>query len=154
MDEDFREDSAHTHREPKSHPGDRQACCHDCARRRPALRMAGTPSKRLPDKSTLNQVVIAGSSMVADTTRYYTRLHWILCDESPAPGSTLRHPAAIPAFNLFLTTTFDGLLERALNEARFGDAEGTKVSAFWPERSQKDLPAHINFRFLSRSEVA
>jgi hypothetical protein len=109
-----------------------------------ALRLAeslGIPPEGLPDKPTLNQVVTAWLLKGGERNKIYTRLHRILRDESPAPGSTLRHLAAIPAFNLFLTTTFDRLLERALNEARFGGAERTKVCAFWPEAAEKDLPA-------------
>jgi hypothetical protein len=109
-----------------------------------ALRLAerlGIPPENLPGSPSLNQVVTAWLLKGGERNKVYTRLHRILRDESTAPGSTLRHLAGIPAFNLFLTTTFDRLLERAINDARFSGSERTQVYAFWPEAPEKDLPA-------------
>jgi TIR domain/SIR2-like domain len=41
----------------------------------------------------------------------------------------------------YLTTTFDPLLERALNAVRFGGAASTRTQAFFPGAANKDLPA-------------
>jgi len=41
----------------------------------------------------------------------------------------------------YLTTTFDPLLERALNAVRFGGALSTRTQAFFPGAANKDLPA-------------
>jgi hypothetical protein len=109
-----------------------------------AVRLAerlDVPRTDLPPSPSLNQVVTAYLLKRGDRNKVYTRLHRILRDEPQTPGSTLRHLAAIPAFNLFLTTTFDRLLEHAINDARFSGAERTRVCAFWPTATEKDLPA-------------
>jgi hypothetical protein len=49
--------------------------------------------------------------------------------------------ASIDAFNLYLTTTFDPLLECALNAVRFGGKEVVRTQAFFPGATNKDLPA-------------
>ena len=48
---------------------------------------------------------------------------------NPPIPETLRALAKIRHFNLFVTTTFDNLLERALNENRFGGPERSQVGA-------------------------
>ena len=57
------------------------------------------------------------------------------------PCGTPSRPGGIAAFNLYLTTTFDPLLERALNAVRFDRAESTRTQAFFPGAANKDLPA-------------
>ena len=51
----------------------------------------------------------------------------------------LRQLAEITHFDLFVTTTFDGFLEQAINEVRFGGAQSTEVIAYVPNRVA-DLP--------------
>ncbi len=91
------------------------------------------PEEKLSGEVTLNRVAVEWVRGNGSRATLYTRLHRILRDEPAAPGSTLRELAAIPAFNLFLTTTFDRLTERAVNDARFGGAERAQVLAFTPE---------------------
>ena len=50
----------------------------------------------------------------------------------PIPES-LRSLARIRHFNLFVSTTFDNLLERAINEERFGGKQRTEVIAYSPK---------------------
>lgn len=50
--------------------------------------------------------------------------------------------AAIPNFKLFVTTTFDSLLERAINQIRFAGAAKTKVFAYAPN-DVEDLPGPL-----------
>jgi hypothetical protein len=109
-----------------------------------AIRLAerlGISSEGLPEIPSLNQVVTAWLLKGGECSQVYNRVHQILRDESPPPGSTLRQLASVPAFNLFISTTFDRLLERALNDVRFGGAQRTQSCAYWPEAPQKDLPA-------------
>src|SRR5437773_1710615 len=47
---------------------------------------------------------------------------------------------ALADFDLYLTTTFDSLLEDALNAARFGGVRSTDVAAYTPSKLV-DLPA-------------
>jgi hypothetical protein len=69
------------------------------------------------------------------------RIYQILGAECPDPGQALLDLAGISAFNLYLTTTFDPLLERALNDVRYQRESGTQVFAFWPGAEGVDLPA-------------
>ena len=91
----------------------------------------------------------------------YSRLHRILKNVPLEPGAALLHLAEIDAFQLFLTTTFDPLLERALNRVRFGGAERTRVESFFPGSAHKDLPSRASdlstptvYHLLGRVSVA
>jgi hypothetical protein len=59
--------------------------------------------------------------------------------EAFEPPRALADLAAIEPLSLFVTTTFDPLLERALNQVRYGGEDATRVLAFTPGRT-KDLP--------------
>jgi hypothetical protein len=56
------------------------------------------------------------------------------------PSKPLRQLAEITDFNLFVSTTFDSLLEKAINEVRFAGAPGTLSIAYSPKRVD-DLPS-------------
>jgi TIR domain/SIR2-like domain len=99
------------------------------------------PAAQLPDAPTLNDVVCRHLLSGGSRNIIYTRLHRILRDECPTPGSTLRELASISAFNLFLSTTFDPLLENAINAERYGGKTLTERRSFFPEAAEKDLPA-------------
>ncbi len=72
--------------------------------------------------------------------KLYTRLFQIIKEECPEPGSLLRSVAQIKAFNLFLSTTIDPLLENALNIERFGGQPCTESVSFSEGLDRKDLP--------------
>jgi TIR domain-containing protein/SIR2-like protein len=73
--------------------------------------------------------------------KIYLTLYQILQRKDvPEPGSTLRDLAGIRDFDLFLTTTFDRSLERALNNTRFAGRGKIPVFAFSPSAKNKDLP--------------
>lgn len=57
---------------------------------------------------------------------------------NPAIPEPLRALARIRHFNLFVTTTFDDLLERALNEERFNGQPRTEVITFAPNNVPTD----------------
>ena len=59
--------------------------------------------------------------------------------ESFEPPRALADLAAIEPLSLFVTTTFDPFLQRALNQVRYGGADETEVLAFTPGRT-RDLP--------------
>jgi hypothetical protein len=61
-------------------------------------------------------------------------------DANFAPPLALRQLAQITDFDLFVTTTFDPLLEQAVNLERFGGAQSADVIAYAPNRVA-DLPA-------------
>jgi hypothetical protein len=109
------------------------------------------PPDSLPDNPTLNDVVCRHLLNGGARNVIYTRLQRVLRDECPTPGPTLRELASISAFNLFLTTTFDPLLENALNAERYGGQAFTQRFSFFPEAAEKDLPSRKTG--LSRATV-
>lgn len=104
------------------------------------LKVAGD---RLPKDPTLNQVICRYLLDGGEPNLIYTRLDRILENECPPPGSTLGLLASITGFNLYITTTFDPLLECALNKARYGGKPLTQVIAYYPAKAE-DIPARKN----------
>jgi len=70
----------------------------------------------------------------------YTRMRSVLREATFAPPIALRQLAQITDFDLFVTTTFDSLLEQAINAERFDGAQSTEAIAYVPNRVA-DLPA-------------
>jgi hypothetical protein len=68
------------------------------------------------------------------------RLRAILRDAAFTPPRALQQLAAIADFDLFVTTTFDPLLEDAINQARFDGVQSTEAIAYAPNRVT-DLPS-------------
>jgi TIR domain-containing protein/SIR2-like protein len=94
----------------------------------------------LPKPYTLNDVVCWFLGARGRREEAYVRLRGIIRDAAFEPPLALRQLAAIPEFDLFVTTTFDPLLEAAVNLERFGGASSTEVLAYSPNRVT-DLPA-------------
>jgi hypothetical protein len=95
---------------------------------------------RLPQPYTLNDVVCWFLAARGRREEAYTRVRSVLRDASFAAPKALRQLAQITDFDLYVTTTFDPLLEQALNEERFGGAQSTEIVAYSPNRVA-DLPA-------------
>jgi len=93
----------------------------------------------LPQPYTLNDVVCWFLGARGRREEAYVRLRGILKDAAFEPPLALRQLAAIPEFDLFVTTTFDSLLENAINLERFGGAASTEVLSYSPNRVA-DLP--------------
>ncbi len=94
----------------------------------------------LPDRFTLNDVVCLFLAARGRREEAYVRLRSILKDAPFEPPPALKHLAAITDFDLFVTTTFDSLLESAINLERFGGSPSTEVLSYAPNRVT-DLPA-------------
>jgi len=109
------------------------------------------PPDCLPPTPTLNDVVCRYLLRGGVRNVVYTRLQRLLRDECPEPGTALRELASISALNFFLTTTFDPLLENALNAERYGGKSLTQRLSFFPEAAFKDLP--VRKTELSRATV-
>jgi hypothetical protein len=101
------------------------------------------PAAGLPAGPSLNQVICRYLLDGGEPNLIYTRLNRILENECPAPGSNLLRLASIVGFNLYITTTFDSLLERALNQARYGGKPLTQIAAYCPAKAE-DIPARKN----------
>src|SRR5215831_15758190 len=100
----------------------------------------GVDTGELPKPYTLNDVVCWFLASRGRREEAYTRLRSILRDANFAPPLALRQLAQITDFDLYVTTTFDPLLEQAINDERFGGAQSTEVVAYSPNRVA-DLPA-------------
>ena len=100
----------------------------------------GVDTTLLPRPYNLNDVVCWFLSSRGRREEAYTRLRSILRDASFAPPLALRQLAQITDFDLYVTTTFDPLLEQAINNERFHGAQSAEVIAYSPNRVA-DLPA-------------
>jgi hypothetical protein len=89
---------------------------------------------RLPQPPSLDDVVSWHVASRGRREEPYTRLRSILRDATFAPPAALRRLAEITDFDLFVTTTFDGYLEQAINEARFSGLPSTEVISYAPNR--------------------
>lgn len=88
----------------------------------------------LPRPITLNDVVCQYLSQRGRREEAYTRLRSVMREATFPPPTPLRQLAQITDFDLFVTTTFDPLLEQALNLERFDGAQTTEVIAYAPNR--------------------
>jgi hypothetical protein len=96
-------------------------------------------TSQLPTSYNLNDVVCWFLSSRGRREEAYVRLRSILKDASFEPPRALRQLATITDFDLFVTTTFDALLEQAINLERFGGMPSTEVLSYAPNRVT-DLP--------------
>ncbi|MEK6262726.1 MAG: SIR2 family protein, partial [Planctomycetota bacterium] len=119
--------------------GDDQSLLYPWLARRVAEKL-DISTDSLPLDFDLNAVATEYILNRGDGSKIYTRLARILREECPSPGQSLLDLASVSAFNLYLTTTFDPLLQQALNSVRHGGANATTVCAFTPEGETEDLP--------------
>ena len=112
---------------------------YDWLAERLAARLSVDPAA-LPQPLTLNDVVCSYLGQRGRREEAYTRLRSIMREVQFAAPATLRQLAAITDFDLYVTTTFDPLLEQAINAERFGGQPQVEVLAYAPNRVA-DLPA-------------
>ena len=132
------------HRRTARHPDRRSgaAAGRDASRAAPALRLAGRetrrPAQRRPGAAAARLYTSttwsAGSSPRAAGARRPT-CACAACSRTRRfePPPALRRLAAITDFDLFVVTTFDPLLENAINLERFGGAPTTEVICLFAE---------------------
>jgi hypothetical protein len=94
----------------------------------------------LPRPLTLNDVMCCFLGQHGRREEAYTRLRSIMREVDFEPPLALRQLAQITDFDLFVTTTFDPLLENAINLERHGGQPATEVIDYAPNRVA-DLPA-------------
>ena len=95
---------------------------------------------QLPPDYTLNDVVCWFLASRGRREEAYTRLRSVLRDTTFEAAPALRKLAQITDFDLFISTTFDSLLEQAINLERFGGQPGCDAIAYAPNRVA-DLPS-------------
>jgi hypothetical protein len=93
----------------------------------------------VPGPPNLNDVVCCYLGQRGRREEAYTRLRSIMREVQFEPPEALRQLARITDFDLYVTTTFDPLLEQALNTERFGGQGSADVIAYAPNRVA-DLP--------------
>jgi hypothetical protein len=94
----------------------------------------------LPQPLSLNDVVCSYLGQRGRREEAYTRLRSIMREVDFDPPPALKQLAEITDFDLFVTTTFDPLLEKAINLQRYGGQPTAEVIAYAPNRVA-DLPA-------------
>ena len=99
---------------------------------------AGAPSP------TLNDVVVRHLANRGRREDVYARIRTIMRETTFAPSPALLKLAEITDFNLYVSTTFDSLLEDALNSVRFAGLRTTEAAAYTPTRLV-DLPTEREF---------
>jgi len=97
-------------------------------------------TSELPQPLTLNDVMCSWLGQRGRREEAYTRLRSIMREVQFEPPMPLRQLAQITDFDLFVTTTFDPLLENAINLERHGGQPSAEVIAYSPNRVA-DLPA-------------
>lgn len=70
-----------------------------------------------------------------EVDRLYRVINNIIAELDPAPGDALRNLAAVDDLRLFVSTTPDRLLAKALNEVRFEGRPTTRELTFSPNQS-------------------
>jgi hypothetical protein len=104
----------------------------------------------------LNDVVCSYLTGHGRREEAYTRLRSIMREAAFTPSLPLRQLAEITDFNLYVSTTFDPLLELAINQVRFAGAPNTDVIAYSPNRvadlpvEREDLQRPVVYHLLGR----
>ncbi len=75
-----------------------------------------------------------------DRRDIYDEIQKILEERKWPTPVPLRQLAEIKAFDLFVTSTFDSLMEQALDEVRFNSSQGTRPLAYSTRDKIEDLP--------------
>ena len=108
-----------------------------------ALRLAETlnvSAADLPERYELQEVARRHLTRSNDVPEIYRSLRIVLRELDPIPiPRPLVQLAKIPSFSLYLTTSFDVLMERAVDVERFDGQRQTLSFAYAPNDKQ-DLP--------------
>jgi hypothetical protein len=96
----------------------------------------------MPEDNGLNHVVCRYLEGGGRREDIYPRLRTVMKDLALPTPEPLRKLAQIRHFDLYVTTTFDLLLEQAINEERFGGAAKTATLTYAPN-SVQDLPCEM-----------
>ena len=99
----------------------------------------GVSPDELPDTGALHEVACRFLAQKGTLDDVYSGLMTLFpAREHLSVPVPLRQLAEIRPFKLFVTTTFDPLLEQAVNEARFGGRPGARVISYMPSSNGKE----------------
>src|SRR3984957_7515150 len=116
----------------------------------------GVDPEPLPKPIALNDVVCSYLTGHGRREEAYTRLRSIRREAAFSPPLPLRQLAEITDFNLYVSMTFDPLMEQAINQVRFGGTANTEVLAYAPNRvvdlpvEREDLQRPVVYHLLGR----
>lgn len=108
----------------------------------------GLPADQLSERPDLNEVAVLSLREAGRKASTQKRLiqkkiaEIVSAQDFPVP-EPLRKLAAIDHFNLFVSTTFDSLLGRALDQVRFDGEETTRTLAYYTQREEDDVPDNV-----------
>jgi hypothetical protein len=95
----------------------------------------------LPANYKINDIVCRYLQRNAPNVKIYKRIRDILARTPVTVPPALTKLARIAPFQLFVTTTFDSLMEKALNDVRFGGADRALSGVYFPsQRRDKGDP--------------
>ena len=101
-------------------------------------RKLSLPANLLSAEPSLNEIVCHFLRRNGRREHLYPTIRDIVLHGSFSPPKPLLQLAEISHFTLFVTTTFDSLLEEAINQVRFGGRAETATIAYAPN-NEKDL---------------
>jgi hypothetical protein len=87
-----------------------------------------------PKAKDLGPLFVSHPDFHGNGSKPYEELKYIYKDIDPPMPESLRKLAQIEDLRIFISTTFDDLLEKALNQERFGGQPNTKVISYWLKR--------------------
>jgi hypothetical protein len=125
---------------------------------RGSLRVEGD----VPEGSSLAAVAAAFLARQGDPGDLHFEIHELVAKTPWPVPDALRLLAAIEDFDLYISTTIDRLLKRALDETRFGGEDKTREIAYsnlsrvddLPEESQAEDTAPTVFQVFGRASIA
>jgi hypothetical protein len=91
-------------------------------------------TSQLPQPYTLNDVMCMFLASRGRREEAYVRLRSILRETNLEPSPSLRRLASITDFDLYVSSTFDPMLENAINLERFGGVPSVEVISYAPNR--------------------
>jgi TIR domain/SIR2-like domain len=101
------------------------------------------PRDRLPEDFGLSQVIAAYPRFREKRNLIYIQTKAVFDRLGVSIPEPLRLLAEIPAFRIFITTTFDSWMESALIEARFGGRSQPLAIAYSPEHAPDISPDQL-----------
>jgi hypothetical protein len=113
-------------------------------------------TRELAQPPTINDVICAYLGQRGRREEAYTRVRSIMREAQFEPPNALRQLARITDFDLFVTMTFDPLLEQAINLERYAGQPTTDVIAYAPNRvvdlpgERDQLPRAVVYHLLGR----
>ena len=118
------------------------------------------PAAELPAGFELNDVVSLHLRRRGEREELYAQIHRILRNAALTPPEPLRALASIPAFDLFVSLTFDSLLADAIGAARGGGGPRAQQIAYSPNTvrdlacPKADLRQPVVFHLLGRASAS